>query len=65
MKAQTNYCNNDLLILDLKQLNKLMKIYYFHALKALLDSQGEIKMYYEMPTVKKQLSGKRSIKRLW
>ena len=65
MKAQTNYCNNDLLILDLKQLNELMKIYYFHALKALLDSQGEIKMYYEMPTFKKQLSEKRSIKRLW
>ena len=38
-----------------------MKLYYFHALKALLNSQGKIKMYYGMWRVKKQLSGKRSI----
>ena len=31
----TNYCNNNLLILDVKQLNKIMKLYYFYALKAL------------------------------
>ena len=45
VKAPTNYCHNDLLILDLKQLNKIMKLYYLHALKALLDSHGKIKIY--------------------
>ena len=59
--AQTNYCNNNLLILDLKLLNKTMKLYYFHALKALLDSLGKIKIYYGMFRVKMQLSEKRSI----
>ena len=29
-----------------------MKIYYFHALKALLESQGEIKMHYGIPLLK-------------
>ena len=61
MNFQTNYCNNNLLILDVKQLNKIMKLYYFYTLKALWDGQGKIKMYYEMYRVKKQLSGKRSI----
>ena len=61
MKNQANYCNNNPLILDVKQLNKIMKLYYFHALKALWDGQGKIKMYYGMSRVKKQLSGKRSI----
>ena len=61
VKVQTNYCNNNLLILDVKQLNKIMKFYYFHSLKALWDDQGKIKMYYGMPRVKTQLSGKRSI----
>ena len=59
VKVQTNYCNNDLLILDLK--HKIMKLYYFHALKALLDSQGKIKLYYGMLRLKKQLSRKRYI----
>ena len=59
-KVQTNCRNNNLLILDVKQLNKIMKLYYFHALKALWDSQGKIKMYYGMSRVKKQLSGKMS-----
>ena len=49
------------MILDVKQLNKIMKIYYFYTLKALWDGQGKIKMYYGMPSVKKQLSGKMSI----
>ena len=61
MKVQTNYCNNNLLILRVKQLNKIMQLYYFYALKALWDGQGKSKMYYGMPRVKKQLSGKRSI----
>ena len=29
-----------------------MKIYYFHALKALWDGQGKIKMHYGMSRVK-------------
>ena len=61
MKVQDNYCNNNLLILDVKQLNKIIKHYYFHTLKALWNGQGKIKMYYEMSRVKKQLSGIRSI----
>ena len=47
------------MILDVKQLNKIMKLYYFYTLKALWDGQGKIKMYYEMSRVKKHLSGKR------
>ena len=61
MDVQTNYCNNNLLIFDVKQLNKIMKLYYFYTLKAVWDGQGKIKMYYGMYRVKKQLSGKRSI----
>ena len=41
-----------------------MKVYYFHTLKVLWDSKDEIKMYYGMSRVKKQLSGKRSIERI-
>ena len=63
VNVQTNYCNNNLLVLDVKKLNKIMKLYYFYTLKALWDGQGKIKMYYEMSSVKKQLSGKRSILR--
>ena len=62
MNVQTNDCNNNLLlILDLKQLNKVMRLYYFYTLKALWDDQGKIKMYYGMPKVKKERSGKRFI----
>ena len=61
VKVQTNYCNNNLLIVDVKQLNKIRKLYYFHALKALWNDQGKIKMYYGMSRAKKQLSVKRSI----
>ena len=61
VKVQANFCNNSILVLDAKQLNKIIKLYYFHALKALWGDQGEIKMYRGMPRVKKQLSGKRSI----
>ena len=60
VNVQTNYCSNDLLILDVKQLNKTMKLSYFYTLKALWDGQGKI---YGMSRVKKQLSGKRSIAR--
>ena len=61
VNVQTNYRNKNLLILDVKQLNKIMKRYYFYTLKALWDGQGKIKVYYGMSRVKKQLSGKRSI----
>ena len=57
VKVQTNYCNNNLLILDVKQINKIMKLCYFRTLKALWDGEGKIKMYYGMSSVKKQLSG--------
>ena len=63
VNVQTNYCKNNLLILDVKQLNKIMKLYYFHTLKALWGGQGKFKMYYGMSRVKKQLSWKRSIKK--
>ena len=50
-----------MLILDVEQLNKIIKLYYFYTLKALWDGQGKIKMYYGISRVKKQLSGKRFI----
>ena len=46
------------MILDIKQSNKIVKIYYFYTLKALWDGQGKIKVNYGMPSVKEQLSGK-------
>ena len=58
MRVQTNYCNDNLLILDVKQLNKIMELCY---LKALWDGQGKFKMHHGMSRVKKQLSGKSSI----
>ena len=40
-----------------------MQLYYFHTLKALWVGRGKIEMYYGMvEMVKKQLSGKRSIR---
>ena len=63
VNVQTNYCNSNLLILDVKQLNIIMKLYYFYTLKALWYDQGKIKMYYGMSRVKKELSGKRFIHR--
>ena len=53
VEIQGNYCINNLLILDVKQLNKIIKPFFFLALKALWDGQGKIKMYYGMPRVKK------------
>ena len=61
VNVQTNYCKNNLLILDVQQLNKIMKLYYVYTLKALWDCQGKNKMYYGVSRVKKQLSGNRSI----
>ena len=61
VNVQTNYCNNDLLIFDVKQLDKMMKLHYYYTLKALWDDHGKIKMYDEMSRVKKQLLGKRPI----
>ena len=45
----------------MKQLNKIIKLYYTHTLKALWNGQGKIKMHYGMSRIKKQLSGKRSL----
>ena len=59
---QTNHCNNNLLILVVKQLNKIIKLYY---VKALWDGQGKIKTYYGMSGVKKQLSRKRYIRNFY
>ena len=52
VNVETNYYNNNLLILGVKQLNKIMKLYYFYTLKALWDGQGKIKMYHGMSRVK-------------
>ena len=60
VKVLTKYYNNNLLLLDVKQLNRTMKLYYFYTLKALWNSQGKIKIHYGIPRVKKQLSRKRS-----
>ena len=40
VKVQTNYRNNNLPILDVKQLIKIIKLDYFHTLKALWDGQS-------------------------
>ena len=40
VSVQDNYRNNNLLILDVKRLNKIMKLY---CLEALRDGQGKIK----------------------
>ena len=60
VNVQTNYCNNNLLILDVKQLNKIMKLHYFYTLKALWDGKGEIKM-----TAKKPVFHKLQMKQLY
>ena len=52
VKVHSNYCNNNILILDVEQLNKIMKLYYFHTLNVLWDGQGKIEMYYRMCRVK-------------
>ena len=54
VNVQINYCNN-LLILGVQQLNKIIKLYYFYTLKVLRDGKGKIKMYYGMSSFKKQL----------
>ena len=56
VKVRTSDYNNNLLILDVKQLNKIVILYYFYTLKALWDGQGKIKMYYGMSRFKNQLS---------
>ena len=61
VKVPANCCKNILLILDLKQLDKIIKFYYFHTVKAVWYSQGKSKLYYTVSRVKKQLSEKRSI----
>ena len=61
VNVQTNYSNSNLLILDVKQLNEIMKLYYLCTLKVLWDGQWKSKMYYGMSRVKNQLLRKRSI----
>ena len=56
--VQADYCNNNLLILDGKQLSEIMKLYCFHTLKALWDGKSKIKVYHGIPRVKRHLSGK-------
>ena len=41
LNIQTSYCNNDLLILDVKQLNKIMKLYYFLYFKITVEWPGQ------------------------
>ena len=53
VKVQINCCNNNPLTLDVKQLNKIIKLYYFYILKAVWDGKGKIKIYYGMSRVKK------------
>ena len=48
------------MILDVKQLNKTMKLHYFCTLKALRDGRVKLRCIMGCPGVKKQLSGKRS-----
>ena len=55
MNVQTNCC------MCVKQLHKIMKLYYFYTLKAMWDGRGKIMIDYWMPMVEKQLSGKKSI----
>ena len=50
--------------MGVKQLNRIMELFYFYTLKALWDVQGKIKMYYGMLRVKMQLLGK-SIQLSW
>ena len=58
VSVQTNYCDNNLLLLDVELFNKIIKLYY---LQALWDGQGKIKMRYGLSRVEKQLSGKRPV----
>ena len=58
VNVQTNYCNNNLLILDVKQLNKIMKLYYFYTLKALWNGQGKIKIIMGCPGLKSAIGKK-------
>ena len=52
VNVQTNYCNNDLLILDVKQLHTIMKLYYFYTLKALWDGQEKLRCIMRCPGLK-------------
>ena len=58
VNVQTNDYNNNLLILDVKQLNKIVKLYYFYILKALWDGQSKIEMYYGMSRLKAAIGNK-------
>ena len=49
MNVQTNYFNNNLLILDVKQLNKIMELYYFYTLKALWDVRVNLRCIMGCP----------------
>ena len=51
MNVQTNYCNN-LLVLDVKQLNKIMNFYHFHTLKALSMARVKLRNIMGCPGLK-------------
>ena len=51
VKVQTNYCNN-LLVLGVKQLNKIMNLYHFHTLKALSMARVKLRCIMGCPGLK-------------
>ena len=51
VKVQTNYCNN-LLVLGVKQLNKIMNLYHFHTLKALSMARVKLRRIMGRPELK-------------
>ena len=58
VKVQANYCNNNLLILDVKQLNKIIKLYYFHTLKELWMAWVKLRCVIGCPGLKSSYRGK-------
>ena len=63
VNVQTNYCKNNLLILDVKQLNKIMKLYYFHTLKALWVARVNLRCIMGCPGLKNSYPEKGLLKR--
>ena len=52
VNVQTNYSNNNLLTLDVKQLNKIMKLYYFYTLKHCRIATVKLRCVMEYPGLK-------------
>ena len=61
MNVQTNYRNNYPLTLDVKQLNKTIKIYYFRNLSHCGMTKVKLRCIMTYPGVNKKVSEKRSI----